>query len=180
MLQCFIDFSICAGYIKNQTHFLQFHQILNADDATLQRWWSCCHFAWPQLHACASLGWEWVWYEIQGNRIFYTTSMLRRGSIHGHCAKRCNQSWWIPHRTPQARCWRQRGSGPFFLGRRIKIILRGLTWLRVILRGLTWLRKRRDGAIGFSWESFNACFSSISSADDQSCNWKDACNYKQH
>ena len=56
------------------------------------------------------------------------------------------------------------------------ILLRGLTWLRKSLRGLTWLRKRRDGAIGFSWESFNACFSFRSSADDQSCNGKAAWN----
>ena len=38
------------------------------------------------------------------------------------------------------------------------------------------MRKRRDGAIGFSWESFNACFSFRSSADDQSCNGRGAGN----
>ena len=37
------------------------------------------------------------------------------------------------------------------------------------MRGLTWLRKRRDGAVGFSWERFNACFSSKSSRYYDTC-----------
>merc|ERR1719458_718909 len=31
-----------------------------------------------------------------------------------------------------------------------------------------WFRKRRDGAVGLNWESFNACFSSFTSGDNQS------------
>ena len=58
---------------------------------------------------------------------------------------------------------RQRGCGRISLGRRIK----GWEGWEV-----TWCRKRRDAAVGWSWERFDACFSSISSSYYESCNSK--------
>ena len=117
------------------------------------------------LLAEKGLKWETIWSDI------FITSMLRSESIHlAHCAKRCKKSGcWSPH-TPKfaAHCRRQRGSGRISLGRRIK------GW------EVTWFRKRRDGAVDIiSWESFNACFRSIStccssSADDETCKRKTA------
>ena len=44
-------------------------------------------------------------------------------------------------------------------------------WRKGMIRMMnTWERKRWDGAVGVSWERFNAWFSSNSSADNETCN----------
>ena len=47
------------------------------------------------------------------------------------------------------------------------------------MRGLTWLRKMRDSAVCITWEHFNACFSWLSSANNQTYNKESCMKYKQ-
>ena len=101
----------------------------------------------------------------QDDRGLLFTSMLRSQSNHlRHFAKRCNNSECpdLRMRPTADRFPQQRGCGRISLGRRIK----GWEGWEV-----TWCRKRRDGAGWCRWigECFDACFSSISSAYDQSC-----------
>ena len=117
--------------------------------------------AWDHLF-CLKRDWE-------ESKWLVLTSMLRSESIPlVPCAKICKMSWCrtLRRRPVGDRFPRQRGCGNISLGRRIK------GW-----EGWedTFARKGRDGAVGYSWESFDACFSFTkpsTSGYDESCKRK--------
>ena len=117
---------------------------------------------------CLTSGWDlswletWEWFErlkMNGNLTSVCGSL---SSPLAHPAKRCKKSGWRCRHKPQVvflGLW-QRGSGPLSLGRRMDKRL-------IITRGeVTFARKRRDQAVGLSWEGFDASCSSLSSSNN--------------
>ena len=117
---------------------------------------------------CLTSGWDlswletWEWFERLKMNLTSVCGSL--SSPLDHASKRCKKSRCPSrHKQPVGFLGRwQRGSGPLSLGRRMDKRL-------IIRRGEVTFRKFRDGAVGLSWECFDACFSSFTSGNNQSC-----------